>query len=291
MNRTPISDARLASRGVMIPLSPTGSFVVFISQSTSSHVSRCWKLGSGPRGFGATAIAARGPPCHLAITLGMEQDETAHRRDGNRPRQTMPEQGRREIDLPDVDEHVLADREAVEASAIATHRRLGFRAARAEVPRLARQARMRGATNLGKRDELRFGRWGSHDEGTLYGISRHLEEARGAHASTDAHRADDQPGAATLALDERVADHTRPAHPVRMPDGDRAAVDVQAIHGDAELVPAVEHLHRKGFVELPEIDVAHLQAVALEQARHREHRADPHLIGLTAGDREAAEDA
>src|SRR5436309_12824994 len=87
--------------------------------------------------------------------------------------------------------------------------------------------------------------------GVLIGVSRDLEEARGAHASADAHRADDQRGAATLALDERVADHTRPAHPVRMSDGDRAAVDVQAIHGDAERVAAVDHLHRKGLVELP----------------------------------------
>jgi hypothetical protein len=31
--------------------------------------------------------------------------------------------------------------------------------------------------------------------------------------------------------------------------------------------------------------------VALEQARHREHRADAHLVGLAAGGDEAAEDA
>ena len=34
-----------------------------------------------------------------------------------------------------------------------------------------------------------------------------------------------------------------------------------------------------------------LQAGALQQPGHREHRADAHLVGLAAGDREAAEDA
>jgi hypothetical protein len=36
-----------------------------------------------------------------------------------------------------------------------------------------------------------------------------------------------------------------------MADRDRAAVDVQAIVGDAEPIPAVDHLHGERFVELP----------------------------------------
>ena len=60
---------------------------------------------------------------------------------------------------------------------------------------------------------------------------------------------------------------------------------------DAELVAAVEHLDGERLVELPQADVVHLQARALQQARHREDRADAHLVGLAAGDREAAEDA
>ena len=47
-----------------------------------------------------------------------------------------------------------------------------------------------------------------------------------------------------------------PRHAVGMADGDRAAVDVEPIVGDAEPVAAVDHLHRERFVQLPEIDVA-----------------------------------
>ena len=55
-----MSTARRASATVMMPLSPTGSFVVFISHSTSAHVSPDWKSGSGPRGLGAISMASRG---------------------------------------------------------------------------------------------------------------------------------------------------------------------------------------------------------------------------------------
>ena len=51
------------------------------------------------------------------------------------------------------------------------------------------------------------------------------------------------------------------------------------------------HLHRERLVELPQIDVGHGLAGALQQLRNREHRADAHFVGLAAGDREAAEDA
>ena len=102
---------------------------------------------------------------------------------------------------------------------------------------------------------------------------------------------DDVLGAAALALDQGVADHARAAHAVGVADRDRAAVDVERVVRDAELVAAVEHLHRERLVQLPEVDVVDLQAVALQQPRHREDRADAHLVGLAAGDGEAAEDA
>src|SRR3546814_7131760 len=46
-----------------------------------------------------------------------------------------------------------------------------------------------------------------------------------------------------------------------------------------------------GLVQLPQVDVVDLEAVPLQQPRHREHRADAHLVGLAAGDRQAAVDA
>src|SRR2546425_291299 len=122
------------------------------------------------------------------------------------------------------------------------------------------------------------------------GRSGHLEQARRAHAAADAHGADDVARAAALALDERVADHARAAHAVRMADGDGAAVDVQLLHRDSELVAAVDHLHGERLVQLPEIDLAHRDAGALEQARHGEDGPDPHLVRLAGGDGETAED-
>ena len=85
--------------------------------------------------------------------------------------------------------------------------------------------------------------------------------------------------------------HARAAHAVGVADRDRAAVDVELLHRDAELVAAVEHLHGERLVQLPQADVVDLQAVALQAARNGEDRADAHLVGLAAGDREAAEDA
>src|SRR4029077_8816050 len=87
----------------------------------------------------------------------------------------------------------------------------------------------------------------------------------------------------------RVTGEPRTRHAVGMADRDRAAVDVELFRVDAELVAAVDHLHGKSFVELPKIDVIDLQPVTLEQARHREHRSDAHLVRLTAGGDKAAE--
>src|SRR6202040_3777600 len=89
--------------------------------------------------------------------------------------------------------------------------------------------------------------------------------------------------------DERVSGEARPADAVRVPERDRAAVDVQALVRNAELVAAVEHLDGERLVQLPQIDVADLVSGALQQARNGEPRADAHLVRLAAGDREAPE--
>ena len=61
--------------------------------------------------------------------------------------------------------------------------------------------------------------------------------------------------AAALALDQRVAGQALAADAVGMADGDRAAVDVEPVHRDAERVGAIEHLHRERLVQLPQVDV------------------------------------
>ena len=81
------------------------------------------------------------------------------------------------------------------------------------------------------------------------------------------------------------------AHAVRVAQRDGAAVHIQAIGGNAQLVAAVDHLHGKGFVQLPQVDVADLQAELVQHLGHGEHRADAHFVRLTAGDGEAEETA
>jgi hypothetical protein len=76
-----------------------------------------------------------------------------------------------------------------------------------------------------------------------------------------------------------------------MADRDRAAVDVEPVHRDARLVGAVENLHRERLVEFPEVDVGDRRPRRFKHLRHGEHRADAHLVGLAAADREAEEAA
>src|SRR5690349_23043410 len=80
-----------------------------------------------------------------------------------------------------------------------------------------------------------------------------LEQAGGTHAAADAHRHDDVLGLAATALDQRVAGAARAGHAERMADRDRAAVDVELVVRDAELVAAVEHLNGEGLVQLPQV--------------------------------------
>src|SRR3546814_20434986 len=67
-----------------------------------------------------------------------------------------------------------------------------------------------------------------------------------------------------------------------MPNRDGAAADVASFYGNTEAILAIEHLHRKGFVQFPEPDVIDAEAEPLEQLGNREHRADPHFIRFSA---------
>src|SRR5580704_8124817 len=69
-----------------------------------------------------------------------------------------------------------------------------------------------------------------------------FEQSRRAHAAADAHGHDDIARAAPLAFDQRVTGEAGAAHPIRMPDRDRAAVDVELVVVDAEPIAAVDHL-------------------------------------------------
>src|SRR6476646_8444021 len=82
-----------------------------------------------------------------------------------------------------------------------------------------------------------------------------LEQPGAALAAADAHRDHAPLGLAALTFLQDVAGQARAGHAERMPDRDRAAIDVVFRRIDAELVAAVEALTGEGLVELPEIDV------------------------------------
>ena len=88
-----------------------------------------------------------------------------------------------------------------------------------------------------------------------------------------------------------MADHARAGHAEGVTDGDGAAVDIEAIVGDAQGIAAVQHLAGEGLVDLPQADVRGGQAEALEQLGNGVHRADAHLLRGTAGHRDAPIDA
>src|SRR4029079_11354337 len=92
-----------------------------------------------------------------------------------------------------------------------------------------------------------------------------LEQAGRAHAAADAHGDDHVLGLAAAALDQGVPGAAGAGHAEGMADRDRTTIDVELVVGDAQLFAAVEHLNRKGLVQLPEIDVVHLEAKTLQQ--------------------------
>src|SRR5262245_13617308 len=118
-----------------------------------------------------------------------------------------------------------------------------------------------------------------------------LKQAGGAHAAADAHGDDHVLGLAAAAFDQDMPGAARAGHAEGMADRDRAAVDVELLLGNAELVAAVEDLHGEGLVQLPEIDVVHLEPEALQELGDGIDRADAHLVGLAARHDEALVDA
>eukprot|EP01136_Pigoraptor_vietnamica_P026122 Opistho-1_new@80828 len=120
---------------------------------------------------------------------------------------------------------------------------------------------------------------------------QHFEDAGRPHAAANAHGHRHALGTTALAFDEGMAGQALAAHAVGVAHRNGAAVHIQAVGRDAQLVAAVQHLHRKGLVQLPQVDVIHCEAQALQHLGHGEHRANAHIIGLAAGHGEAEETA
>src|SRR6476661_7095936 len=54
------------------------------------------------------------------------------------------------------------------------------------------------------------------------------------------------------------------------------------------MMEAIHNLHGEGLIQLPDVDIFHLQSCTAKQLGHGEDWADSHLIGVTAGYLEAA---
>mmetsp|Transcript_17855 Transcript_17855/g.53746 ORF Transcript_17855/g.53746 Transcript_17855/m.53746 type:complete len:351 (-) Transcript_17855:172-1224(-) len=67
-----------------------------------------------------------------------------------------------------------------------------------------------------------------------------------------------------------------------MAQGDGAALGVHLLHGDLEVLHGHRRLRGKGFIDLVNVNVLHLQARLLECSRDREGRADAHDVGVDA---------
>src|SRR6266704_823400 len=105
-----------------------------------------------------------------------------------------------------------------------------------------------------------------------------FDKAGGAHAAANTHGYNSILGLAPAPLDQGVAGQPRPGHAVGMADRDRAAVDVELFRVDAELVAAMDDLHRECLVQLPQVDVIDLEPVSLEQPGHGIDRSNAHLV-------------
>ena len=70
-------------------------------------------------------------------------------------------------------------------------------------------------------------------------------------------------------------------HAIGVTHGNGAAVHIQQLRGNAQFVAAIKHLHRKGFVQFPQVDVLDGQAQTLQHLGDGIHRANAHFIGLT----------
>src|SRR6478752_9859820 len=82
--------------------------------------------------------------------------------------------------------------------------------------------------------------------------------------------------------------HAGSRHPVWMAERDGAAADVEPVIRDAQSIPAINHLAGKGFVQLPQVDIVHLEPMTPQQLWHSENRTSPHFIRITSSYRNSA---
>src|SRR6201992_513973 len=112
-----------------------------------------------------------------------------------------------------------------------------------------------------------------------------LDDGAGRQRSTGAHR--DQRGGlvGALQLVQRGGDQPAAGATHRVPQCDRAAVDVDLVHVWVVHPRPGQHDRRERLVDLGDVDVAHLHAGLLEHLRRRLHRAVEVVVRLGADER------
>src|SRR5215469_6400305 len=116
------------------------------------------------------------------------------------------------------------------------------------------------------------------DKGSSGSLVHSFKQSGRALASADAHG---HYAIACFAARHLVGDssyHAGTGHAERMANGDGSSVRIQLLRVQAEAITTVHHLHRKSFIQLPDINVAHFYAGALQQLGYSEHGTDSHLI-------------
>jgi Kef-type K+ transport system membrane component KefB len=103
----------------------------------------------------------------------------------------------------------------------------------------------------------------------------------------DAHGRGSLARAAAAQLVQQRGTDPRAGAAERMTDGDRAAVDVDPLWVELQLVDDRDSLRGKRLVQLGQLDLVQLPAGPAKHLAHRGHRADAHVVGVHAGRRRA----
>lgn len=107
-----------------------------------------------------------------------------------------------------------------------------------------------------------------------------LVDSSSSHSRTDTHGHDTEFVVRSLVhLVKKSGGHTSTGSSERVTQSDRSSVNVNVVPGQAELLDAVGSLGGKGLVNLPQIDVLHVQASALDSSRDGSSRTDTHDVG------------
>ncbi len=107
-----------------------------------------------------------------------------------------------------------------------------------------------------------------------------LPQARDALSDANAHRRRAAAAAAPPQLVQQCGRDPGSRASKRMPDGDRAAVDIDQLRVALELINDGNGLRGERLVDLEQCQVTDLPAGPAQRLAHRRHRPDPHVVGV-----------